>query len=229
MKLLAIETSAESCSVALCWGDTLHVQHEVVPRKHAELVLPAVEALLARADGALSRLDAIAFGRGPGSFTGVRIAASVAQGLALGADLPVLPISTLAVQARGAFRRQGWRRVLVAQDARMSEVYSGMYLVNVEDDVRLIGREVVVPPSKLQADEQGQWCGCGSAWSVYGDAMRKALGSRLVEVEERDEPPHAADLVALAGPAFKRGEGVDAGDAVPVYVRDRVTRPSAVP
>ena len=170
-----------------------------MPRKHAELVLPAVEALLARADGALSRLDAIAFGRGPGSFTGVRIAASVAQGLALGADLPVLPISTLAVRARGAFRRQGWRRVLVAQDARMSEVYSGMYLINVEDDVRLIGREVVVPPSKLEADEPGQWCGCGSAWSVYGDAMRKALGSRLVDVEERDSRPTRSRCVGWSG------------------------------
>lgn len=228
MKLLAIETSAESCSLALCWGDSIHVQHEVVPRKHAELVLPAIKALLASADGSLSALDAIAFGRGPGSFTGVRIAASVAQGLALGADLPVLPISTLAVQARGAFRRQGWRRVLVAQDARMSEVYSGMYLVNVDDDVRLVGRETVVQPEKLEADERGQWCGCGSAWSVYGDVMRNALGTRLSEVEEGDEPPHAADLVALASSAFKRGEGVDAGDAVPVYVRDQVTRPSAV-
>ena len=132
MKLLAIETSAESCSVALL--GTLHVQHEVVPRKHAELVLPAVEALLARADGALSRLDAIAFGRGPVVYRGSnrrlsRTRFSARRGPAGVADIYIGCSGTRRV------RRQGWRRVLVAQDARMSEVYSGMYLINVEDDV----------------------------------------------------------------------------------------------
>ncbi|MGH7490350.1 MAG: tRNA (adenosine(37)-N6)-threonylcarbamoyltransferase complex dimerization subunit type 1 TsaB, partial [bacterium] len=150
MKLLAVDTATERCSVAL-WVDGKIIQQErTLNRAHAEVVLPMVAALLAEAGYTLNQLDGIGFGRGPGGFTGVRVAVSVAQGLAFGAGLPVLPISDLEAMAAGAFRLHGEPRILVCMDARMGEVYWGAYSVSATD-IHPHSGESLASPETVQA------------------------------------------------------------------------------
>ncbi|NNJ83882.1 MAG: tRNA (adenosine(37)-N6)-threonylcarbamoyltransferase complex dimerization subunit type 1 TsaB, partial [Gammaproteobacteria bacterium] len=127
MKILAIDTATDACSVSLHMDGQYRDSHEIAPRKHAEILLPRIEALLSAAALSPRDLDALAFGRGPGAFTGVRIATGVIQGLAFGADLPVVPISSLHALAQGAWRERGEKNILAAFDARMGEVYWGAY------------------------------------------------------------------------------------------------------
>jgi tRNA threonylcarbamoyladenosine biosynthesis protein TsaB len=228
MNILALETSTEACSIALDVDGVVTDVHVVEPRRHAELILPTVDQLLREAGAELRALDAIVWGRGPGSFTGVRIGAAVAQGLAYGANLPVVPISTLAVLAQGAFRRHGWRRVFVAQDARMNEVYAGAFVVNVDDHARALGTEQVCAPGAVTMPDGGHWGSTGSGWTVHGESLRARLGDALAGTPESDELPHALDLLALGRAAFAHGEGVGAAQVAPVYLRDQVTQPRAV-
>ncbi len=151
MRILAIDTSGEACSAALLTETGLHQRLTLEPRRHADLILGLAEGLLKEADLKLRELDALAFGRGPGSFTGVRIAAAVVQGLAFGADLPVLPVSTLAGLAQGQHRRQGARKCLAALDARMGEVYWGRYILDNQGLMRLDGEEAVTTPDPGRA------------------------------------------------------------------------------
>ena len=148
MKLLAIDTSGDACSAALLLDGEI-VQHaELAPRRHGELILPMMQGLLDQAGIALGALDALAFGRGPGSFTGVRIAAAVIQGAAFGAGLPVVPVSTLAALAQGQFRRGGQQRLLSALDARMNEVYWGGFTIGPDALATPCGAELVCPPGQ---------------------------------------------------------------------------------
>ena len=127
MNLLAIETSDAACSIALQVGDAIHARHEVIPMQQSQVVLPWIDELLRAKSITLNQLDAIAFGCGPGSFTGIRLATSIAQGLGYGAGLPLIPVSSLAILAQTAYQTLGWDRVLVAVDARMQEIYTGAY------------------------------------------------------------------------------------------------------
>ena len=228
MKLLAIETTTDVCSVAVLNEDAISEYHENVPRRHAELVMGAIDGLLEENHLALEDLDAVAFGRGPGSFTGVRIGAAVAQGIAFGATLPVIPISSLAALAQGAFREFGWRRIVAAQDARMDEIYAGAYVVNVDDRVELVGEEAVVPPDELEVPPGGGWGGAGSAFDVYCAVLDATLGGAMVSLEPGFACPRARDVALLGAQAWLRGEHVSAAQAQPVYLRDKVTRPKAV-
>ncbi len=172
-----------------------------------------------------SALDAIAFGRGPGAFTGVRIAIGVVQGLAFALDRPVLRVSNLAVLAQRALREQGATQVAAAIDARMDEVYWGCYRAEA-GEMRLLGQEAVLPPEQAEAPRgsDGEWFGAGTGWGTF--AARIALtpvsmdGSML---------PHAEDLLTLARFAWARGEAVPADQAQPVYLRDQVATPKAPP
>ena len=221
--LLAIDTSSEACSVALQCGDATLFRFTEQPRKHAELVLPMVNELLQEAGISLTQLDAIAFGRGPGSFTGLRIAAGTVQGLAFGADLPVVPVSSLMGLAQRAWREQGWSRVHAAFDARMGEVYWGSYLRLDNGDWQLQGEECVTNPARLQQAAGIQpaenWNGVGGGW-IY----RTALESQTGPLQHCDTAllPHALDLLPLAQRAFERGETVSAEKVVPVYLRNDV-------
>lgn len=219
--LLALDTATEACSVALLHKGRLLSRHEVIPRLHAQRLLPMVQELLGEAGLALSTVDAIAFGRGPGAFTGVRIAVGVVQGLAFALQRPVLPISNLAVLAQRAHREQGVQQVAAAIDARMDEVYWGCYRLEA-GEMRLHGAEAVLPPERvgLPRGAEGPWFGAGTGW---GYAERLAVSPQLGM--DAGLLPHAEDLLRLAEFAWARGEGVDAEQAQPVYLRDQVATP----
>ncbi len=218
--LLALDTSTEACSVALWHDARLLSRHEVIPRLHAQRVLPMVRELLDEAGLALTALDAIAFGRGPGAFTGIRIAIGVVQGLAFALDRPVLPVSDLAVIAQRAWREHGATQVAAAIDARMDEVYWGCYRLE-EGEMRLAGVEAVLPPEQVALPRQaeGDWFGAGTGWG-YG--ARIPVRPRA---QDAGLLPHAEDLLQLARGAWARGEALAAEQAQPVYLRDNVATP----
>jgi len=222
MKILAIETSGDACSVALLMNSQVEQRLAFEPRRHGELVLGMMEELLAQADIGLTQLDALAFGRGPGSFTGVRIATSVVQGAAFGAGLPVVPVSTLAALAQRQVRTGDCSRILAALDARMGELYWGRYQCGEGSLVRLIGEEQIASPNQVLLPEDGRWCGVGSGWSACGDVLRRRLGSRLLSVAP-EAFCEARDITTLAVAELVEGRTVTAERALPVYLRDRVT------
>ncbi|MBK5967891.1 MULTISPECIES: tRNA (adenosine(37)-N6)-threonylcarbamoyltransferase complex dimerization subunit type 1 TsaB [Thiorhodovibrio] len=235
MKILALETSGVFCSAALlCDGDVLGL-HEEAPRRHGERLLPMMEEVLARGGVRLKQLDAIAFGRGPGSFTGVRIAAAVAQGVAFGAGVPLVGISTLAALAHAGWRQHGHTTVLAVIDARIGELYWGLF------EIAGQGRASALQPEQVSAAERVDVTaglrafdrlldfGVGNGWSLYRDALiaRTGLGDDRIDA---DLSCTAADIAELAASAVASGETVPPEQGLPVYLRDQVaTKPAGVP
>ena len=216
MKILALDTSTELCSVAL-WlaGDTL-VREELAGQRHSELVLPMVHELLAEAGLDLKALDGIAFGEGPGSFTGLRIGCGVAQGLAFGADLPVVGVCTLLALAEASAAS----RVIACLDARMGEVYHGVYEKNQGEWQTLSAPGLGAPLDVPDVTGEG-WTGCGNGFAVHGEILRCRYAGQLVGVMP-DVFPHAAEVAVLGAAQFKRGLGMDAAEAAPLYIRNKV-------
>ncbi len=217
MKLLAFETATEACSVALSIDGELRERFEIAPRRHAELALPWAEALLAEAGIAKSQLDAIAVGRGPGAFTGVRLAIAIAQGIALALDKPVVPVSTLAALA---MRGEG-PRVLAAIDARMGEVYAAAFHREGEEMVPRSAETVGTPELVQLPDTDSDWEGVGTGFAAAEGYLQRSLASQLRRVDAA-ALPHAADLARLAAAAFARGESVAPERLEPAYLRDNV-------
>lgn len=220
--LLALDTATEACSAALLYEGRVFSRYEVIPRLHAQRILPMIQELTAEAGIALSAIDALAFGRGPGAFTGIRIAVGVVQGLAFALSRPVIPVSNLAVIAQRAWRERGTKQVAVAIDARMDEVYWGCYR-EISGAVELVGCEAVLAPEQvaLPRGETADWFGAGTGWS-FAERMPIALTGCAAELL-----PHAQDLLTLAQLAWSRGETVPAELAQPVYLRDNVAKPKA--
>ena len=221
--LLALDTATEACSVALLHNGQVLSHYEVIPRLHAQRLLPMIKQLLADAAVPLSALDAIAFGRGPGAFTGVRIAIGVVQGLAFALERPVLPVSNLAVLAQRSLREHGAQQVAAAIDARMDEVYWGCYRAE-QGEMRLAGVEAVLPPERasLPGNASGDWFAAGTGWGTFAERIAVAVSG-----QDAAMLPHAEDLLSLARFAWARGEAVDADLAQPVYLRDQVATPKA--
>jgi tRNA threonylcarbamoyladenosine biosynthesis protein TsaB len=219
MNLLAIETATEACSVALLHGDALIDRTELAPRRHAELVLPMAEDLLAEAGMVRRQLDVIAVGQGPGAFTGVRLAISVAQGLALALDSPVVPISSLAALAMQAPKNGA--PILAAIDARREEIYAGVFRFDADGLVEPLDRERVLPASALRLPQAEGWNVLGTGWRAYGDAIRERLPSPP-RWADGDRYPQACDVARLAAPLVAAGKGVAPEQALPVYLRDKV-------
>jgi tRNA threonylcarbamoyladenosine biosynthesis protein TsaB len=220
MNLLALETSTPVCSVALLRGDAWFARHFDAGQRHAELALDAVDAVLQAAQLELGHLSGIAYGEGPGSFTGLRIACGLVQGLALARSLPVVGVSTLAALAEDA----GAERVIACLDARMGEVYHAAYGrsgARPGDPWHELSAAGVYRPEAVPEVEGAGWCGCGSGFSVFGNVLRERYRGRLAEVRP-DLSPSAAAVLRLARPRFERGEGRDAVSAVPIYLRDKV-------
>ena len=216
MKLLAIETSTEACSVAVYADGQVFARHELAPRRHTQLVLPWADELLAEAGLAKSQLDAIAVGRGPGAFTGVRLAIALVQGLALALDRPVLPVSTLAVLA---MQGQG-ENILAAIDARMGEIYLGAFVRDADGLVSAAGPEVLCAPSEAPIPDAPMQ-GVGSGFAAGDGALVTRLGEQLPEFDA-NALPHARDLASLAVRAWQRGEAIAADALEPAYLRDKV-------
>ncbi len=225
MKLLAIETSTIACSAALSLAGEVCERYELAPRRHADLLLPMIDELLAEAGIGIDALDAVAFARGPGAFTGLRIAASVAQGIAWAAALPVVPVSTLAALAQGVVSEGSAERVLAAMDARMAEVYWGAYR-GVNGIVRLQGEECVCAPARVPLPEGEGWFGGGDGWSAYGALLDERLGAH-VGGRDAARYPRARDVATLAVHHYAEHGGLPAEQALPVYLRDRVAQPPA--
>jgi tRNA threonylcarbamoyladenosine biosynthesis protein TsaB len=219
MNLLALETATESCSVALLAGERLFARSEIAPRRHAELLLPMCEEVLAEA-GLLRRdLDALAVGCGPGAFTGVRLAISAAQGIALALDIPVLPVSSLAALAMQA--PDNGAAILAVIDARMGEIYAGAFRRTREGLVEPIADESVGVADALQLPEQAAWNVVGSGWASYRDALLGRLPAAPVWADG-DRYPQAADAARLALVLLREGGGVAPELVLPVYLRDKV-------
>jgi len=223
MKLIALDASTEACSAALLVDGAVIERYQLAPRRHAELILPMLESLLGETGLSVTDLDALAFGRGPGAFTGLRIAAGVAQGIAFGADLPVVPVSTLAALAQGVYHEQGATRVLAGIDARMHEVYWGRYALGDGEVMVLEGEERVCSPQAVEVPSHGQWVGAGTAWQTYAEVLGKHLRGRITTwLGERY--PRARDIAILAAQDFKWGLAMEAEQALPVYLRDNVVK-----
>lgn len=219
MRLLAIDTSEDGCSAALIDGDAVIERFEIAPRRHSELILAMMDALLRDAGVGLHDLDALAFARGPGSFTGLRIAAAITQGAAFGAGVPVVPVSSLRALAQGCRRRTGADAVLAALDARMQEIYWGAYRAGPDGLMAALGDDAVAVAAAVSLPA-GDWCGTGSAWQVYREALDAGCGgARIVEGEARVQ---AQDVARLAAADFAAGLAVPAEQALPVYLRDTV-------
>lgn len=230
--LLAIDTSSEACSVALACNGAILQRHVLAPLRHAELLLPAVHALLDEAGVALGSMDAIVFGRGPGSFTSLRIGIGVVQGLAWGADLPVVPISSLAAVAQQAMVHDPGdgpealpRYILVAMDARMAEVFHCTYAVTAAGELLQESPESVSAPGMVVAGKAELTTGAGNGFERYVELRR--LGESLRRVRA-DLLPCAAALLPLAGQWLARHQPLPAAAAQPVYIRNQVAdKPSA--
>ena len=218
VRILALETATEACSVAVLAGSAMYRRFEVRPRAHLRLLLPMVESVLTEAELDLGDLDEIAFGCGPGGFTGLRIAAGVAQGLALGARLPVIPVSNLAALAASTMRDTTARKVIVCQDARMGEVYWGTFDRGADDLPVASGPERVGPPEVVSV-AGSDWLGAGSGWLAYPQLRVGFAGV----IETNPRWPDAADVAAVAVGELQAGRVLAPELAVPTYIRNNVT------
>lgn len=234
MKILALDTATENCSAAL-WIEGTLLQREVeAERGHANLILTMIDEVLAESAVSLTALDAIAFGRGPGSFTGVRLAASVTQGLAFGADLPVVPVSDLLAVAQRTLTRSPdayavARNVIVCNDARMHEVYWGCFQQSGPGLMRSFGPERVSKPSdvKLPSEWQGTLVdAAGRGFRAYKDELGIALEPVLNRID-MTLLPRAAEIALLAVSEVSSGRTVAAEEAIPTYLRDDVAKPAS--
>ena len=216
MKVLAIDTATEQCSVAVRLDDRTIEQRVLTPRGHAELLLPMVDQVMSEAGCTLADMDGLAFGRGPGAFTGVRIAVGAIQGISLGSGLPVVGISTLAAVAQ-QFAVEG-ESVLVCMDARMNEVYWAVYVRDREGVLALQGEEHVGPPGSIPWHGSGIAMGVGTGFDAY-PVLRERLPGVPIEGAAL---PRAGDIALLGAMALHKGEGHRAAEAQPVYLRDQV-------
>ena len=218
MNLLAIETATECCSVALLCGERIVARSELAPRRHAELLLPMCDQVLAEAGLARRALDALAVGRGPGAFTGMRLAVSAAQGIALALDIPIVPVSSLAALAMQA--PGDGADVLAVIDARMGEIYAGVFR-RTPDRVELLGSETVGRATALEVPTTHALDVIGSGWSSYRDTIAARLPAPP-HWSDGDRYPQAVDVLRIAVPIAKAGGGIPADQVMPVYLRDKV-------
>jgi tRNA threonylcarbamoyladenosine biosynthesis protein TsaB len=216
MRILALETSTEYCSVALWQDGAIIDRWALVGQKHSELLMEMLDGVLREANVTLAQLDGIAFGAGPGSFTGVRIACGVAQGLALGADLPVIGVCTLQALAQAS----GHDKVIAALDARMAEVYHAAYEKRTGEWVTVSEPSLCLPQDAQQVEGQG-WFGTGSGFAVHGAALEERYAVQLAG-SDAQAVPQAGAIAQLAAAMFAAGLGVDAAQAMPLYLRDKV-------
>ncbi len=216
MRILALETSTEYCSVALWQDGNIVNRSELVGQRHSELLIGILDNLLHEAGVKLTELDGIAFGAGPGSFTGVRISCGVTQGLALGADLPVVGVCTLQALAQAA----GHDKVITALDARMGEIYHAVYEKRAGSWVTICEPNLCLPQLASQVQGSG-WFGTGSGFAMYGAVLDDRYAGQIAGSDTL-AVPQAIAIAEFAAPLFAAGLGMDAAHAMPFYLRDKV-------
>jgi len=222
MNVLALDTSSNALVLGLQAGGRRLERFELVERSHSREILPAIIGLFEEAGLSLRQLDAIVYGKGPGSFTGLRITVGVVQGLAYGLDIPVVPVSSLACLAQGEYRGYGNTCIVVALTARKQEVFFGAYEIY-DGLARLVGKEAVLDVAEVPGVTGNNWVGVGSGWKLE-DKLEKSLGVDIREVR-CEVWPRPTDLLDLGIAAFERGEAIAAHDAVPEYLREQVASP----
>lgn len=217
--IIALETSSELASAALLHGDQVIAREATGVQNHSQSILPMVQELLRQSGITLAQCDAIAFGAGPGSFTGVRTACGVAQGLAFGADKPVVPVVTLLAMAQACRETSGASDVLAVMDARMDEVYWAQY--RYRDGWQTVVEPTLSPAAAVAA--AGDVVACGNGLAAYPDAFAHLSGLLLVP----EVRPHAAQVARLARGALAEGKSVTAREAQPIYLRNKVAQTTA--
>jgi tRNA threonylcarbamoyladenosine biosynthesis protein TsaB len=227
IKLLTIDTATSSAySVALTIGDATQERFVVAEQKSSDMILPLLQTLLAEAGVTLKQLDAIAFGCGPGSFTGARLAASIVQGLCFGCDLPTIPISTLQALAQGTWREHGAERILLALDARMQEIYWAAYELNTNKLMQPVVKDLLCQPDKiiLPNEKEKIWSAAGNAWSVYEQNLKtiSEKNKLLLNKIYTEQESHAKDIATLALDKYKKGALLNAAQVLPVYLQEDV-------
>lgn len=222
MYILALDTATEACSAALYLDGNVLERYRYAPREHNRLILPMIDELLAEAGIGVERLDALAFGRGPGSFTGVRIATGVVQGIAFATGLPVVAVSTLAALALDAVTETGAECVFPCIDARMGEVYWSIYRRVADDRVEPAAAETVLAPDRVEVAAGLMGVGIGSGWATYGSLLAERVGSDRMLGLLPDRFPRAGNIARLADAEVAAGTAVAAEAAQPVYLRDQV-------
>ncbi|OCG18741.1 MULTISPECIES: tRNA (adenosine(37)-N6)-threonylcarbamoyltransferase complex dimerization subunit type 1 TsaB [unclassified Gilliamella] len=216
--ILAIDTSTEACSVALLYRNEITHDFKISARDHTKQILPMIDSILKQSDCSLSQVDAIAFGQGPGSFTGVRIGIGIAQGLALGIDKPMIGVSTLLTLAQGAYRTKQATDVITAIDARMSEVYLGQYHYENNQWQAVIPECVIAPErviEKVNNINKNGYC-AGTGWQTYPDMINGIRQSDILL-------PHAQDLIIIARNKWQKNDVIDVEEVEPTYLRNEVT------
>ncbi len=217
MKILALETSTEFCSAALYLNGRIFNKEILAERRHSEILLPMIHELLKEAELALQQLDGVAFGSGPGSFTGLRIACGVAQGLAYAINLPIIGISTLEAVAQQIDEK----KIIVALDARMGEIYHAAYQKLTNHDWKIISPPILCSPQHAPSVPGNGWIGCGSGFDVYRKEL-SALYSENIHKIHFKLHPQAGEIVQLALPKFTDGSNTDSANVTPVYIRNKV-------
>ena len=222
MKLLAIDTSSDACSVAVQVGEDIFEKHVIEPREHTKILVPMIEKLLQDAGVALSSLDAVILGNGPGSFIGMRIGASVAQGICHGAGLQIVPVSSLAAIAAQAIAEHGAEKILVAQDARMHEVYLGRFHADAERLPAADDEEVICRIGPLTVPDD-TYVAVGAGWLKYPEllAQNSNLFAATAEIADLIYP-RARHLLQLGARSKLAGRAVPPGALVPAYIRSKV-------
>jgi len=217
LKILALDTSTEFCSAALYLDGKIFNKEILAERSHSEIILPMIKELLEEAALVLQQLDGIAFGAGPGSFTGLRIACGVAQGLAYATNLPVIGISTLEAVAQ----RIEKQKIIVALDARMGEIYLAAYQKLTNDDWKVISPPTLCSPQHAPSVPGSGWNGCGSGFDVYHKELSALYMENIHQIHYKLHP-QAGEIAQLALPKFTDGSISDPADATPVYIRNKV-------
>ncbi|WP_438971499.1 tRNA (adenosine(37)-N6)-threonylcarbamoyltransferase complex dimerization subunit type 1 TsaB [Methylophaga sp.] len=221
MNILALDTCTEMCSAAIVFNGQLFACSELTHRGHSEKILGMLDSVMADAGCTLLDIDVVAFGRGPGSFTGVRVGVGVAQGIAFARNLPVVPVSTMAAVAQIAIDDYSAKRVAVAMDARMGEVYTGHFIEN-NGLANALDEEQVCPPDRYQPADKDKWFAAGTGWTEYETVLSQNFAGQVTEKQAL--LPTAAAIAKLAMVMAENGQTIPAEQAVPVYLRDNVAK-----
>ncbi len=228
MKILAIETSTEACSAALLDNNNVISRFEIAPRQHSQLILPMIDELLAEAELKLQQIECLAFGCGPGAFTGVRLATSVIQGIAFSIDRPAVAVSSLTALAQAAYGETKIENCLSAIDARMQEIYWAYYQLDANGLMQYQVEEQVCKPELLKLNSsQVDWIGVGSGFDTYEKVLdAKTLDNRQSKQMRwlSNQFPHASQVAKIAKSEYLAGKAVSASQALPKYVRNQVVK-----